>query len=1354
MNKSIDNSFYKSDIGAQSAWKGFWSQTLYIAERIVNDPNNYTFYPEDNEDLIIKKEEDIIEAVQIKNISSDLTLSSLASTKSSNSGEGFFNRVCSLHTKHPKFEKVRVVYFNTLGYEMKELVQGNKDVIEMLLKKLTQDHGLTHENATWLLSSITFEKVDIEQLQNKITKQISDYVESMAAPDIAQALLIQYVLELSKSKGHTSLKDWQMQMHKIGVNIAAIDGYYKEYQKSLVRMDTLILQKDIVQIRKEFEEGVSTQPSHVRNSLDLPRDRWLKKTSEAFEKTNTVIIKGVSGQGKTTLCYRYLLDNYPEQLVFCVRSIVSVGQAENLAVALSGILKHTDNLIVYIDVNPGELKWVYLIQELQARGISLPVLVSIRDEDYNMTQINGSAIDFELIELKLSQDEARSIYDRFTEKSPHPQLRSFEEAWGKFGENGPMIEFMYLLTNNQPLRQRLQAQINNLLLEKVPDSWLTLLQLVCFAGRIGCPLKIKKVKQEVCCDNIYAALKRFGDEYLIKTSEDGQYIEALHSQRAQIICDILKEHINEDANNLLLTSLKCIKSRYTQLILMDFFSEHPYSIDFVHDISTVHFNNWIAFAGVIRTMLWLDVKRYIEQNCETINTLVTKRGSGWLTFMPLDISGMIRPNETILDSLAPSLTNINKDEMLKAVQEVKDSLTSMQIDYEATNCFINQSEVPSGVPVSDNEWSSFGYSLFWSSKCGEKVEVILSTNELTEKMISGDIQSKADAIRGLYEQYGANMCYSAAVNSLIKRISKEYCLVTFSDSNEEIRCKFVPPMFEDKEDTFPTNNFNHYWKIKLLNILQQMYPHKEYIEIELAGVDLLQDLGINAIDHKVRIHKSNRHASWITEINGWKNSRIDYFYRPNTWGEYVSRVDEIRKLANKLIVETKACIDNLYSKQRLNKKRWDKVINNLAAFKNNLFMDMLLPKSVVDPYCLYREGMQITDLQEKEQAQLVAIVQFLSYSKYIPFRKSFSETYSQLEVFFNQFSEVLLARIEKKNLDSINNPKLPLFNLFNSAKALLSLQNEYNKLFLNYSTLDEEFNKQELESIMTLVNIWGYVSENPTKGYPIAYNAKQRYRKSESVVTYALNEALDRIEGEHIITDESIYLMVEFDPFSDSTIENEYTKAILQLRESYKSAVSFGSERWYLEADNPRLIYVPVYKGISFLTGFEIPIYKILDANKEMITSSMFPAELPSDIELNSQSNDLKTWKRAITSLGTARLLIKQYNDILAVWDEESCCDAGAIEYIGIFSIQFSKVIDSFSDNIAIVLPVLEKTTDNLALGLVDKLKRFLNDIQGVYERIEKVENISDDIEEMANIIVSAMILLQSEIIECSNLNV
>lgn len=101
--KGMDKSnFQKSDMGAQAAWKGFSSQTYYIAARLISDEQGYEYYPEDIEDLVVKKNGIIVEAVQIKNISTALTLSSLALAKTSKGGEGFLT-VCVVYMRRTLF---------------------------------------------------------------------------------------------------------------------------------------------------------------------------------------------------------------------------------------------------------------------------------------------------------------------------------------------------------------------------------------------------------------------------------------------------------------------------------------------------------------------------------------------------------------------------------------------------------------------------------------------------------------------------------------------------------------------------------------------------------------------------------------------------------------------------------------------------------------------------------------------------------------------------------------------------------------------------------------------------------------------------------------------------------------------------------------------------------------------------------------------------------------------------------------------------------------------------------------------------------------------------------------------------
>ena len=1359
-NDSENNLFSKSDIGAQSAWKGFSSQTLYIASRIATDTENYGFYPEDIEDLVIKKDGIVVEAIQVKNISSDLTLSHLASTKSSNptksskNGEGFFKRVCSLHASFPSLSKIRIVYFNELGKEINGFLKGDEGHRKSILKKLTDNHGISVDYAEWLLSSLIFEKVSIEQLQIAIADQLKDCVPIMAAPDLAQSLLVQYVSDLSRTKGSTSLQQWQEQIFQIGTDIAAIDGYYKEYQKSLLRLCDLTLEKSLEQLENEFKQGVSAHPSHIRNNLDFYRTDWLNKIDKMMEKDKAVIIKGVSGQGKSALCFRYLFDHYPEQFVFYVSRVGSSRQAENLAIALRGISKHTNNMIVYIDVNPGEQQWILLIQELQARGVSIPVLVSVREEDFKMTRVDGSSVNYELVELSLSEKEGKSIYEAFTATMPHPQFRSFEEAWARFGTGGPLLEFVYLLTNNQTLSQRLQAQIDNLLIEGHPDSWFMLLQLVCFAGKTGCPLIFDDVRKEVTCDNVFPALQRLSNEYLIRRSENGVYIESLHPLRAQIICKILSEKMGEDSSRLILAALKCIESNYSQLLLMDYFSNNIYSSEIIGEIAAVEQRDWIFCAGLIRTMLWLDVKRYVEQNREAIDILIQKHGSGWFLFMPLDISGLAWPDKFILESLATSMQNVKAEDIEAEIERIKSSLTSLKIDYEATDMLISNCTPPSSIPTNDNEWSLFGYSLFWFAKRSRIIDLPFTLNQLSEMMLSGDIRSKADAIRGICEQDYIEFSNSA-IETLSSRMVKDYCIINLNVTDFEVQCYCVPPVFDNDKIANTPKNFNHYWKMKVMNILNQMYSEREYIEVALIGVNLLRDLGIEAIDDKARIHKTNRHNAWISEINSWEISRTDYFYRPDSWEHYVNQVDEIRKCSSNLVSDAIKYFEFVYKNQRHDEELFEKLIVGVEKIKQLLFSDLLLPKTVVDPYCLFRENMMDADPNLKQH---IDFEKSLSLNIYTEFRKSFDNTYRQLKLFFDQFADILLARLARQTLDNIENPKSPLINLFGSAKSLLMMQMEYNTLFSHYRTLTDGFEKQEIEEMLTLVTVWSHIFEYPMKGYTRIYNNnKHLYKKSSTIIEQAFKTALNLIGGEAHTIDDKTYLMIDLNTLSDDALKNAYKNVVLILRDAYKKAQPFNSIRWYLETQVSELIYVPVYNKIPLFVGFQISTDKILNVNEDQISTKMFPAELPVSIyaDLGMNYEELNKWKISIGYFSMLKMLITQYNDVLdTLSSSTSICEDGVTQYISLILNQLSDIINKLNDCIKLPLESLKLVFNQDIAETFRIIQNVSDEMQIVPEKIailQKVEGFEQKIDNA----VTYMILIQSYVLEgakiCNN---
>ena len=1226
------------------------------------------------------------------------------------------------------------MFFGELGAELQGVANDNKAIKKILANRLKEKHNLSSEDAIWLINSLKFEQVSLDELKENLKEQIGIYVPVMPAPVLAQELLVEYISKLSNSKGYTTLEIWKGKIHEIGVSISAIDGFYKEYNKSLICLSELQLSSSQEELQREFSQGVSAHPSHIRCGVDVKRDYWLKKLQYAVEGNRVIVIKGVSGQGKSTLCYRYLLDTYPEGCVFCVRAIATETQAQNLVAALDGLGKHNEKLIIYIDVQPGEMLWAFLIQELQTRGLEIPVLVSIRDEDYNATPLNGKSIKYEVVELTLSKEEAEDIYNIFTSESPHPIYRTFEDAWIAFGGGGPLIEFVYLLSNNQTLTGRLQYQIDALIKEKVSDDWLELLQLVCYAGRLGANVDLLSAKKVIHCSTMQSAIQRLKDEYLIRVVNENK-LEVLHPVRAKIVFDTICVQTCTYENDIVFKTVSCVESKNIRVILMDYFSRRPYDLVNLHQLSQCKFTDWIGFASVIKTMLWLDAKRYVDCNMAVIQDLIKKRGKGWICFLPLDLAGIYHSNEVIADTMKNISAFQDKKALEKAIAEVKTSLTSLHIDFQATDYFIKNCHHPNILPKTDEEKSSFGYALFWLSKRNCEVHIPIDTDEIVQCICSGELQAAADAVRGIFEHESLSGVYRATVDKLVNILISEMNIMVFTEDENEVVCKFIPPLENEVPLSEKSKNFNQYCRIKMLDILKQIYPQKEYIDIELLGVDILNDLGIEPLDYKLRIHKSKRSNSWVSEVNGWIKIRVDYTQRPDSWEQYVAEIDEIRTNVNELVAQTIKLIDDIYKKGRYTKERWKRIKEKIAVFRRQTFSENRLPVFAVDPYCLYSEG-QINI----PASEYFPMRQLLSVEKYKCFRKYFNEVYSFLDNFYNLFAEVLAVRIKKQDITSIKNPKLAMFNLYSAAKALCSFCYEYDSLFLKYSGLSTSFKQKEIEDLLTLLNVWGKVLDTPPKGEAIAYKAKLRYRKGKTFFQDILARISDEVGGELFVTNHHAYIAKEYSLDEDNTIEKEYASLVQKLRGIFKNTVLPSSDRWYCETQTIELAYIPVISRGYSPTAFSIPFYKLFDSDISTFGKTMLPCEIESEVQKKLFNKiDALTWISAIQKVQMIKVYLKRLHQIAQVEPSENCirifelfCKKTEEEIQNLWTefIQCARIVDEFITN------------DDEILKMIEAIKTFFNCYDDIIDCIRYKTNI-EEITHIIDVLTAVMLLLQ-----------
>ena len=187
----------QSEKGAEAAWRGFSTQTLYIAGRLLEcDDNELEFYPEQVEDLLVKRGESISELVQVKNLTKDLSLSDLSPQKQ----DSFFRRC--LKYKDNEEIILKVVSFGNVGSEMLTLLQADSRTETSIAKKLVS-YGYGTEDVEWLLTHLQVEKVSEDVLQKNIEVEMGKYTEIAAATELAyEVLIIIFINCLEKLNTH------------------------------------------------------------------------------------------------------------------------------------------------------------------------------------------------------------------------------------------------------------------------------------------------------------------------------------------------------------------------------------------------------------------------------------------------------------------------------------------------------------------------------------------------------------------------------------------------------------------------------------------------------------------------------------------------------------------------------------------------------------------------------------------------------------------------------------------------------------------------------------------------------------------------------------------------------------------------------------------------------------------------------------------------------------------------------------------------------------------------------------------------------------------------------------------------
>lgn len=1069
----------RSTIGAESAWRGFDLQALYICSRVMKHEENASYLPETVEDLLIIHKsgtpKESREFIQVKSMDeSSLTLSTLKPK----SRDSFFEHLNMFWKKGFKIS-ARIVVFGEIGDEMSEAAENLKDG-GSLRKKLVQDHKYTDKFCDWLKDNLVIEKADETQLERVLLESLSKRTETAASPKLARENLKSFIHTCCKDHIEITEQTWQEKINSLGIQMASENNYIAEFGTTIIPFAEYIADTtwNYSKLKKEYREGIGATPLHIAAEIDIPRPRVQSQIGTAFANSNVVIVRGASGQGKTTACYRWLLDNQSTDHIYLLNGI-TIDNSPQIAAALRGLSSAGTNIFAYIEAT-SDRGWVELCEELERiSGANLKLLVSVREDDAARAGLDRSRISATNIPLTFSKSDAKELYSQFeTDLFP-----SFKSSWNSFGGNGPLMEYAYSLNHNVRLREKLESQINKMRMED--ESWLTFLYLASRAGEYGLPSSITELKTATNCRDIQRMLATFEEEMLLRSDEQRELVFPLHPYRAKLLSGIIEPMLYESGETLTLKSAKCSIGDFSP-ILIPFLDTGTLSDQGIEELSRFSKRSWESASYAIRAMLWKDARRYYQK---TTNIREQIKGVG----VPLLLGTMARGNITkkidqtnwrfILDF-------IRNEKAREQFEEAVTSLGSYLADYRETDRLLSHlaKSLPSA-NLAEEQPSSAGFTLTYIGNRGFGGEVSKEHIEKFVTIIFDDsitLEGRLDLLVGC-DNMGMRVGFEQR-QAMLKQICQQDYIVwigkqetvssktTISEPSGESRKSFsidafIVPSTENRPDGKSRPNDV---LMKAVYDLRRLLPECERFHVEYIGIRSLTG-DIEIPDTKKDIPKENLHLNWLNLITKYyigmcelEDGILD------TWGELERTL--LSMVRNSVCaLEDCSSIANAIISHNLTKDKLRVINSRFAQAKEGLINTIAsIPLCSRSPFAFGddapRSFESSEDLLYKKKASGVGPA--FEANSNVSLFKSINEFRTSLLNHFNPIWEMLLYIAGKSDQPK----RIAVSNIAFACAKIDKCNEEFSKLFDGKTLIS----KEQKKSLIRHGIYWNYLYTHRT----------------------------------------------------------------------------------------------------------------------------------------------------------------------------------------------------------------------------------------------------------------------------------
>lgn len=424
------------------------------------------------------------------------------------------------------------------------LLANERKRVENKFCNLCAQVGYSEVESNALLRKLTILSVPEEKIWQELQAIVADrFGLGSEAVEIYIYSLVAKFLEWAKDRKTVTRLDLENVRGVVGEALAR-ETEFQAYGQGLINR----VEWKLDATPTDFFDGKGTRSGHVVAGLDIVRPIWLGKIDVALNASKICILRSSSGQGKSTLLYRYAYETRSPEHVFVLRIAETSEQVE----LIRNYLQFRANLGLPILLLIDDVRWqtrLWASVAQQCAALNIRVLVTVRDEDWQRFS-QESLINYEILEPQLDLEEAKQIFKQLKKQEKiHTSDILPEWAYEKIGKPYLLMEYVYLLTQGRMLEDRLRDQVRQIFRQHEDPAKIKILRRTTLAHSLGTPVLVDKLLQDISFkSDPQQTLNLLLGEYL---QIDNGMLTGLHWLRSNSLSEILHEGCPNPASTAL-----------------------------------------------------------------------------------------------------------------------------------------------------------------------------------------------------------------------------------------------------------------------------------------------------------------------------------------------------------------------------------------------------------------------------------------------------------------------------------------------------------------------------------------------------------------------------------------------------------------------------------------------------------------------------------------------------------------------------------------------------------------------------------------------------------------------------------